>query len=479
MGYVSGFTYDVFVSYASIDNEISKGAGWVEVLVDKLHRQLTSRLGTRDLKIFFDREAMSFNLPISSQLVEAARRSATLLVVMSPGYVKSQWCDRERRAFLDVAKDRVAAGALCIVHMRPVDRNEQPEEFRDLSGVKFFALVEGPAEHRVLGIPDPDEPLFVEQIDRLCGGLARQLEHAAQRSVGPAGPPRKRVFVAPATDDLEECEAGLRSYLEQAGLEVLPALQSRYPMTDLAAYEAAVLHDLESCCLFAQVLSAVHGKDLPFAPGKRLPVLHQELARRANLPVLQWRERDVVIEGVRDAAHRALLEAAQACGIEEFKHTVADRALHPPAPPPEPPPPGEEVLIGVFVDADARDHALALQISEVLAELGVFVYRMPEKGPPADIRIGMDNNLLTCNGYIFVYGKTEFHWVQAQLQHAQKVLGKRAAPPPMMAVFEGPPSDKVELGVTIKSLEMINCREGVDPERLRESLRQFVARLRK
>src|SRR5215813_8548724 len=64
MAHVTRFAYDVFVSYATIDNEVlvAYGQGWIDVLLDKLCRELKPRLGGRDLKIFVDHEVMRSNL---------------------------------------------------------------------------------------------------------------------------------------------------------------------------------------------------------------------------------------------------------------------------------------------------------------------------------------------------------------------------------------------------------------------------------
>ena len=473
MAHVTGFAHDVFVSYSTVDNDVlvADDRGWVDVLLDKLRRELKPRLGGRDLKLFVDHEVMRSSLPITSQLIDAVHSSATLLVVMSPSYLRSPWCDRERRAFLDVVKDR-AAGSLIVVRARPVERDRQPEEFRDLRGIDFFASMEGVAAHRLLGSPDPNERQFIERIVTLSGELAEQLDRAEQPGRAPVAPRAgKRVFVAEATDDLEDREAELRSYLDQAGLEVLPSPQSRYPTADLAAYEAAVLRELEGCCLFAQVLSTLHGRDLPFASGHRLPALQHALACRAGKPVLQWRDRAQPIDAVRDVAHRSLLDAAQACGIEEFKRTVVEAALRPPAGPPQPPPP----QVAIFVNADARDHGLAVEISTALANLGVDCYRMPASGSPGDIRVALENNLRGCDGLVLVYGKTEFYWVQEQIRQARKLNATRDTPLSTMAVFEGPPPEKPDIPVTIKNLDVLNCREGINPR----ELQRFVEQLRR
>ncbi|HEX3478140.1 MAG TPA: toll/interleukin-1 receptor domain-containing protein, partial [Kofleriaceae bacterium] len=458
----------VFVSFSTIDNEVLVGddRGWVDVLLDKLRRELKPRLGGRDLNIFMDHELMASNLPLTSQLMDAVRSSATLLVVMSPSYLKSRWCDQERRAFLDAVKERDERGALLVVRARPVEIDDQPVEFRELRGIDFFGPAKGAANHRLLGDPNPSEPLFHDRIVALSGDLAAQLHRS--RAVPRTG---KRVFVATATDDLDDREVELRRYLDQAGIEVLPWPKAQYPTTALAAYEDAVLRELETCSLFAQVLSPVNGKDLAFAPGHRLPSVQHALARRAGLPVLQWRERDRPIDGVRDPEHRALLDRAQACGIEEFKRTVVERALRPPATPPPTPPPAQ---VTIFVNADARDHKLAEEVSNALVDLDADCFYIPSTGSPGEIRVALEKNLRDCDGLVLVYGRTEFHWVQEQLRQARKLSSQRNPPLSSMAVVDGPPSEKPEISVRMRNLAVLPCRDGLDHDKLR----RFVDQLR-
>jgi hypothetical protein len=131
MSYVPSFRHDVFVSYSTIDNEVmvEDGGirrGWVDALVDKLKVETSSRLGARDVRFFVDSDAIRSHLPLTAQLTEAARNSATLLIVMSPSYLRSDWCRRERNAFLSVVRNRVAKGSVFLVRARPVAHGDQP-----------------------------------------------------------------------------------------------------------------------------------------------------------------------------------------------------------------------------------------------------------------------------------------------------------------------------------------------------------------
>jgi hypothetical protein len=272
------------------------------------------------------------------------------------------------------------------------------------------------------------------------------------------------VFVATATEDLEEREQELRAYLTQAGLNILPPSPSRYPVADLLSYETAVLRDLQECCLFAQVLSPTAGKSLEFAAGRRLPALQHELAVRAQKPIFQWRGRDVDPMAVANAEHRSLVESAQAWSIEEFKRSLLEYALHSP-PQAESIRPQAKV---VFVNVDAPDRDLAMQIGKALADRDVDAYCTPERGAPKDVRLAVEDHLRHCDGLVLVYGKTRVDWVQEQLRHARKINSFRDRPIPTLAIFEGPPPEKPEVNASIKNLVTLDCRQGIDAAKITE-----------
>src|SRR5215469_5676191 len=86
MAYVQDYDHDVFVSYAHLDDQGE--TAWVTTLVRHLDTELKQRLGTKDLRVWIDHN-LGGNHPLTAELMQAIRRSATLLVVMSPSYLAS------------------------------------------------------------------------------------------------------------------------------------------------------------------------------------------------------------------------------------------------------------------------------------------------------------------------------------------------------------------------------------------------------
>jgi hypothetical protein len=94
MAYVAEYEHDVFISYAHVDNEPLVGVteGWVTTLVRNLETVLRQKLGDREhrLSIWMDHE-LAGNRPFGDDIVAALERTATLLVIASPGYITSEW----------------------------------------------------------------------------------------------------------------------------------------------------------------------------------------------------------------------------------------------------------------------------------------------------------------------------------------------------------------------------------------------------
>ena len=90
---------DVFISYAHIDNQpLAEGLkGWVETFHERLKIRLEQLTG-EPARIWRDRK-LSGNDVFEETLVARLSKVNILVVVLSPRYVKSDWCLRELGEF--------------------------------------------------------------------------------------------------------------------------------------------------------------------------------------------------------------------------------------------------------------------------------------------------------------------------------------------------------------------------------------------
>jgi hypothetical protein len=110
-------------------------------------------------------------------------------------------------------------------------------------------------------------------------------------------------------------------------------------------------------------------------------------------------------------------------------------------------------------------------VFDELNSCGVDASMSVGAGEPDEIRKELEKNLEFCNALIVVYGSSDPLWVKEQLMQARKSLYKRDRPLSALAIYEGPPpQEKGDLGINIRDLRVLDCREGLDKEKLREFL---------
>lgn len=468
MAFVPSYDHDVFVSYAHIDNQGE--TAWVSTLVRHLDTDLRQRLGTKDLRIWID-ETLDGNRPLSPEIMRSIQRSATLLIVMSSGYLASEWCAKERSAFLGFVRDCVAEGRIFIVHCRETDRTAIPPEFGDLIGFKFWAQdPDAGGATRPLGLSDVKEHAYLSGVINLSDRLARTLKEIKAAKKPEAGSiaaaAAEYVFLARSTDDLETREDELVGFLTQAGLRILP--ESWYPEASEHAFRAAMEADLNRCSVFVQLLSRSHGRKAGFGAGQRYPAIQHDVARASGKLILQWRDPGDDPAAIPDESHRALVEGARACGFEEFKRDLVEAARHKPDLPRTRP-----ANVTVFVNAGREDLDAARQLSQLLAQQGVECYWPLLEGSPEKVRQDLEESLKACDGLVLIYGASEPSWVRDQLRQGRKILSQRERALAALAIYLGPPEQKKELAVALPELITLDGRAGLNAD----ALRPFVQRL--
>lgn len=93
------FENDIFISYAHIDDQplVEGQKGWVSTFHRALHIRLAQLLG-REPRIWRDPKLHGNDI-YSDRLVQNLPGVALLVSVVSPRYIRSEWCMRELREF--------------------------------------------------------------------------------------------------------------------------------------------------------------------------------------------------------------------------------------------------------------------------------------------------------------------------------------------------------------------------------------------
>lgn len=488
MAYLPEYDSDVFVSYAHVDDIPLPGAdtGWVTTFVHGLKTRLAQKLGRSDAYTLWMDHGLKGGERVSGQLLESVRRSATLIVVLSPGYVASPWCGRERDAFLDLIDERQARRVF-VVEREEVEASERPLPLQDSKVFKFWVREREGKAPRILGTPRPDpaDYEYYSMVDDLSQEIVAELRSMREERPAVAGAAvgvgtvaglsedepaafdgwRPSVFLAEVTDDLDLERNSVKRFLAQAGIRVVP--ETLY-WQEPEVFRRAVAQDITGSDLFVQLLSALPGKKPEGLPQGYL-ACQADAAEEAQVPVLQWRSPTLDLATVKDPGHRALLEkpTVLAEGLEDFKRAIVTRLNERHQSEPSAP-----ASTFVFVDMESSDRPLAEQICAMLDSYGAGYSLPSDSTDPGEYQKDLERNLTECDALIIVYGASTSTWVRRHLLESRKALALREPKRPLraLAVFEGPPEEKDGLNMKFGNMRIVDCRKGLCDAEVRRFL---------
>jgi hypothetical protein len=264
------------------------------------------------------------------------------------------------------------------------------------------------------------------------------------------------VFLAESTPDLNSYRDQIRRHLEQEEIGVLPdAFYDRAP----AAFETAMKADLDRSLLFVQLLgqyTTPKTSDLPMG----YEGLQLELARRADKPLLRWRDPDIDL-GTVQAPEFLEEHDVIAMPFEEFKGELVNRIRRLDLFRDR-----EEIISGepfTLIRACPDDLDVANRITEIFMEYQVgfdIVDNDDFANLAADgeyqahalltrLRLRPSRHVLVAlhtkfdsfvkisgiQGFLVIYGQCGREWTKLQLRNIRKIGIRQKRNPPVCAVY--------------------------------------------
>src|SRR5678815_259157 len=99
--------YDIFISYGHLDDDDPAGdvKGWVDLLVERLPRLISSTLGYQP-KVWRDERSLTGDALLRAAIEDGISNSLLFIPIVSPRYVQSDWCLRCLLYTSDAADER-------------------------------------------------------------------------------------------------------------------------------------------------------------------------------------------------------------------------------------------------------------------------------------------------------------------------------------------------------------------------------------
>lgn len=455
---VPAFEYDLFISYSHIDNKplSANQRGWIAKFHENLGVRLAQLLGEKP-QIWRDLRLQG-NEVFDDSILEQLARAAVLVSVVSPRYVRSEWCTKELREFLRAAEEtggvRVGNKArLFKVIKTPIPPEEHPPPLHTMLGYEFYEI--DPETGHPLEFDEIFGPEAVKRYWTRLNDLAyeirdllEQLRERGGRAAAAAAHEGATLYLAETTYDLQDERDQILRELQQLGHTVLPnrALPLRKP--ELAAQVRA---DLARCDLAIHLVGADYGV-VPEAAEESLIVLQNMLAAehsaQTGLPRLIWLPPRLVISDERQRIFVEALrhEAAVQQGadlletpLEDLKTQIRDKLV----PREEDPAPSRDTDRPplVYLLCDERDLDALAPLEDHLFERG-FEVRLPLfEGDEAEVREDHRENLSLCDAVLIYYGEAGEAWLRGKLRDLRKAPGYgRSTPFRASAVYMAGPS---------------------------------------
>lgn len=470
--------YDLhaFISYAHIDNEpLEPGQpGWVSRFHAVLKTRLSQRLGEparlwRDDKLRGDDV---FGDEIRAQLP----RAALLVSILSPRYVRSDWCTAEVDGFAAAAgatqvQNKTRVVKVLKTPLAPGDR--MPPVFERTLGHPFY---KDDGERQVEIDPafgDDARQEFLRRVSDLAVEMADNLRALTDARTTEAAPAAggQVVFVAECGRDLQAVRAQLVTDLRLHGHTVLPAQQ--LPLSeDLLRPELAAL--LARATLAVHLVGSSAGP-VPEGPtGQSLVALQNAMAaaqsQAGGLRRVLWLAPGA--QGERPE-HQAFLDALQTdAGLqrgadllrgdaEALKGAVHQvlQALRQPAPPPAPTGGSGPRVHLLMTEAD---RPAAVPLIKALRALGLAVSVPVFAGDAAALRQRHAQLVAESRAVVVVYGAGDEAWKFHQLSDLQKQAAIAGSGPSRWLALLPPHTPDKDLEQALADPATLDLLAGVD-----------------
>ena len=469
--------YKIFISYAHVDNIEIDGSLWVSDVVQDITSLLSQKLGRREyFDIWFDVTSLKGNAHITPSLKDEVRESDIFIMILSQGYLHSSWCLEELKTFLEHNSKENKDSSIFIVQKDNLPPHEKPESIQDILGYNFWYkdtnnVVRTLSKH---GFNENQKNDYYSGLGYLVDNLTLYLkslfiENNEEKSLPyTTTNSKKKIFLAEVSDDLEIRRDEIKRYLEDYGYDVYP---KHYLPLDGTQYKNGAKTIMKECELFVQILSHIKGR----TPHDLLEGYREaqfNIALELNVPIMQWHSKSLVIDEIEDESHQKLLSSSfvQTIPLVDFKKAVVSKM--------------SQLLVEVkkqekrlnsfctelpfiFINATKEDRSIAQTLHSELRDVCIVAQPLYQ-GSASEIREDLEDNILECHYYILVYSQASVGWVRKQLMQYRKYDRQRKERIRAILIYEGPPKEKEEIGISFPFISVINGRETPSFEKVQQ-----------
>lgn len=445
MSYLPGFDYDIFISYAHVDNETAyeNEAGWVSQFREHLEVQLSKRIGRIGAAKIWQDPSLEGSQLFDKTIQEGINRSALFLALTSTGYLMSDYCKQEIAWFDNKAKaesigvsvgDRMRIFNLLLNNVPFAD---WPEQYGRTSGFQFHDA----ERDDEFGYPsDPKDRLFQQQMRKLVDSiyktlclLKEKLEEKAQPAFekqsanesAAAAADAFTVFLADTADTLRTHRKRVMNELQQEGIRVIGNIPPPY---EAGSHEAEALAQISKAHLSVHLLDSFPGREIEGQEEKSYTQRQAEIGFEHASSQIIWAPQSLDIQTVEDTEYKSFLDQVENGARGQSKYSFIRES---------PSSIAREILERIedmkaaaqtaqvpsaaLVDTHFKDQLHALDLIRFLSDKNIQPFINPEEDDPRKNMRILEERLKQVTKLIIIFGTVTEEWVRARLAAAVQI----------------------------------------------------------
>lgn len=495
MAYIPGYTHDIFISYAHLDNLAMPGKqeGWIELFYQSLKLKLAQRIGKMDaVNIWWDSKKLDGSKLFDNTIEEGVRNSAIMISLISSGYLQSEYCKKEIDLFVSKSaaeKTGVSVGdnsRIIKVLLYNIPHTQVPESFGKTTGFPFYKAEESSDYGEPLDLADP---VFSQQLKDLRDSLVQIFETFQKEQLTPSiASPAKAIVrnnVSPSAAAVTEnavADNGFTIYfgevadslrtsrkrtikeLENQGYKIITNVP---PPDEAVAHEEKVSAILQEADLAVHLLDQFPGKEIDES-GNWYPKKQVELSLRLSPSKLIWVPAELNVDEVEEEPYQSFLHGLEKNNnpentyefirgnkseltgqIMDYAKSVQQSRVRN----------DSNAKISVLLDTHFSDQQYAFTLGQTLLDNNMQPYINPQEDDPRKNINLLADRISQVNKLVFLYGNVSREWVLERMSAALQLIVTNNYPIDDFYIYMAPPNkmnDDIKLNQRFLKVNVLN-----------------------
>ncbi|MEY4930291.1 MAG: hypothetical protein RI909_1015 [Bacteroidota bacterium] len=503
------FQKDIFISYAHIDDEslIESQKGWITEFHRALDIRLAQLLGRRP--VIWRDPALHGNHIFDKQIVDQFEQVAIMISIITPRYVKSEWCVREATEFYDVCNTNIGfsihnQARIFKVIKTPVKVELHPEKIRNVLGYEFYTTdsVTGRLKELSQVFGETSERLYWSKLDDLANDISEFLDtlesvdssNVKSNGKSISGESKKdqiKIYLAESSYETKEFRDSLRRELQDSGYPI-------YPDTQLPLIESALVENIHSFLKKSDLSIHLLGENYGLVPEgthKSIVEIQNEEAAAASssspLQRLIWipegftpkdDRQQVFVDKLNQGKEGITGADLIFSSLEEFKSIVSDRLSSMEKERTKLEAEAQKVVVAesvstptqatgsgiIYLICDRLDLDEIKPLEDFLFDHGCEVMLPLFDGEESQIREDHTENLKMCDAAIIFYGNANEIWLRSKTRDFLKINGYgREKPLKVKSVYLAGKPDASKERFRSQDVEVINGMNDFPADKLK------------